>query len=311
MSEVVTLAQVDDGHPLPWDWDVDKVPMSAGTVETDRVALVRRGVWDEKEKRTRDKPIGYATTAYDKVNYKDLIRPVLDFVRQANGTPPEDITIKYTEKDLGAQAHFRIALGQPIDLQILMDEEKKKLADQHVILENGGDILRRAIDVFSSHDGTYGVRAVGLFERVRCWNGLIIPVSQGRFSMRHQNFDDQAYGERVDELLDSILVHHDGALEKFKLWQDTGMSAHGVRHVLDKMEVKKYPAGFLNDAARQMINQLGDAALSGDDLVSAWELYNMLTDAKNMSVLKDVFKQTHLNGNTFTIIDEVVEAEYA
>jgi len=288
-TKELTLADVDAGQ-RPWEFPVRRERLKAGGVEHDRFAIIRN-VWDPIEARQRDIVIGDVGEHYDVVTFHQMMLPVFAQLREAH--PAEQIRIKYTEQNFGERGHFRITFGDDIDFGEVVQPGK------HVFPT--AEILRRAVDFSTGYTSGYGLRGVGLFEQLRCFNGLIIPQAAFSFSMRHTGWDDVAYGAKVDRLLDSILAKHNAALEKIGSWRQMPLTPRDIAHVLDKMEAQKYPAGFLNNAARTMLH------VCADDNPTAWMLFSELTNHRNIELLDSVFHQQRWNGKTFELIDEMTQ----
>lgn len=295
-TKELTLADANAGD-RPWEFPVKRERLTAGGIEHDRFAIIRQNVWDPALKETRDIVIGDVGENYDVVTFQQMMLPVFAHLEEDND--PEQVRIKYTEVNHGERGHFRVTFGDDIDFGPII--KAGQLAGSHEAPSdrNGVDTewLRRALDFSTAYKSGYGLKGQGLFEQLRCINGLIIPEAAYSFNMRHVGWDNVTYSAKVDQLMDSVLAHHSDALTKLQSWKSVSLDARNVAAIFNQMKAGKFPTGFINDAAGTMIQ-----ALATNDL-SAWLLYSELTNSENVALLEQVFHQQKWNGRTFELID--------
>lgn len=287
-EQTLTLQEIQDGN-RPWDFPVQRQPLRASGIEHTRDAVIRPAVFDEIEKCEKPVIIGEVGRGYEVVSFHRLLIPVLTVLEAANGNPTRT-RIRYTEINHGEQAHWRITFGEDIDFGRVYHWRQQRMIDEN---------LSRMIDFNTGYTAGYGVRAWAGFEQRRCTNGLIVKTKASTFSLRHQSWDDVAYAGKVEELLDSVLAEHEDAMTEMRSWTEIGCGVTTTKEILDALTKQKYPTGYLNEAARATIDLLSAFSNTPDELPSIWDFYSILTNAQELSVLKDISKQRLLNGKTF------------
>lgn len=264
-----TLEEIMDTSDKPWDFNVEKRPMTVDGAETDRFAVVRQDTGGI---------VGYCGAHYQPVPYSKVLEPALGWLSEQ-----PNLSMIATVTDTGDRAAFELIFGKDVFIG------PKKL----------GDIVRRSVVLHASHNTSRGVWGSAELHRLVCLNGLTIPDAYEQVRLRHVGWSDERFGAAVDRLLDSVVARVEDVLPTFSQWHGQEAPATAADAIMRQIEAngKFYSQRYMAQATRQLL-----AATAAPQ--TFWTLYNTLTD-RGLDRMSDPFLRRASNERTFEAVRAV------
>lgn len=131
-----------------------------------------------------------------------------------------------------------------------------------------GDIVQFGIEIFNSYDGSLPVGFIFTALRLACLNGMTIPKSIARISVRHRG------NPELTNIKDTFIKRIPLYLNVTKRWQEWTEIIPSENRVKD----------FLSDTFGKRHNQMFKELYSGIEDKSLWGLYNMFTHYNTHSI---------------------------
>ena len=125
-----------------------------------------------------------------------------------------------------------------------------------------GDIVKFGIEVFNSYNGTLPVGIILIAERLKCTNGMVVPETLSKFTVRHSN---RLNLEVIKQRMKSILEGYPLILENYRQWETI------------KVEESRVQKFFEDNFGNRLQKNLFEIYIAEKEGNSIWDLYNVLT----------------------------------